>query len=129
MKHWMNEARVLHHLPELPESELPRGDDAETSIKARRQAAARERERLVTLSEMMKIPEARAWMHDLLSKAGAFGPVGFATDAIPLARLLGRHDIGQSILADLHRACPAEYLIMLKEANSHERSNDGPATD
>jgi len=126
MTHWINEARLLHGLSPLPDSELPRAE-ADMAGK-RKEAAARERDRLVTLSEMMKIPQARAWVHDLLTKCSAFGPVGYAPDAVSLARMLGRHDIGQMLLADLHRACPGEYLTMLKEA-THERSNDGPTAD
>ena len=105
MTHWINEARQLHGLPPLPDSEMPRAD-ATIMAGKRKESAARERDRLVTLSEMMKIPQARSWMHDLLTKCGVFGPVGHAPEAVSLARMLGRHDIGQMMLADLHRACP-----------------------
>lgn len=128
MTHWVNEARRMHGLPELPPSELPAADDSVTDAKLRREVAAQERSRLVTLSEMMKIPQARAWMHDLLTKCGTFGLVQSHPEPVLLARLLGRNDVGQMILADLHQACPMEYLTMLKEANAHERNNgDTPA--
>ena len=76
----------------------------------------------------MSVPDGRAWMAWLLTECRAFCASDFANNQLAMARNIGLRELAITLQADLHRACPGEYLTMLRERGTNERDNrDGAA--
>ena len=124
-----NEARVMHGLPPLPVEEIPVEADEPAALR-RRAAAARkaERDRLETLALIMSQPNGRDWMYWLLTECRAFHASDLAHSAQATAAHVGRREVAQQLLGDLFRACPAEFLTMLREQGFKDERNRNSAT-
>jgi hypothetical protein len=118
----LNEVREMHGLPPFEADVLPRPDASDPArIEAqRREQRLAERSIAGTIHEMMQLREVRAVVYRWLDTCRAFAahdfPFGASIDPLQLARNAAHREIAQAILADLHGAAPAEYLLMLKEA-------------
>jgi len=64
---------------------------------------------------IMETREGRGWVHALLESAHVWRS-SFALDALAMAFAEGERNIGLHVLADLMRAAPDQYLVMVKEA-------------
>jgi hypothetical protein len=65
--------------------------------------------------KIMESREGRGWMHALLEIAHVWRS-SFALDALAMAFAEGERNVGLHVLADLMRAAPDQYLVMVKEA-------------
>ena len=122
----LNEVRVMHGLPPI---DVAADAPTEANPKAEAKAAAQlVRGRLATLAGIMSVPDGRTWMAWLLTECRAFCASDFANNQLAMARNIGLRELAISLQADLHRACPGEYLTMLRERGTNERDNrDGAA--
>jgi hypothetical protein len=116
----LNFARAIHGLPPLKGKDAPTDASERASIKdAAKKAERAERARLDTLRGMMDVKEARGWIYWLMSMTRTFEPHDFSAaaqiDPLALARNAGLRELSQTLLRDMHRACPDQYLLMLRE--------------
>lgn len=65
--------------------------------------------------KIMETREGRGWMHSLLESAHVWRS-SFSLDALAMAFAEGERNFGLQVLADLMRAAPDQYLVMVKEA-------------
>jgi hypothetical protein len=71
----------------------------------------------------MGMPNGRAYIHELLLRCHVFSQP-FAANALLTAFACGELNIGQSMLADIMRDCPDEYILMMREANGRDIAAD-----
>lgn len=94
------------------------GDPAQ--VKTKRQRAKRiEEQRLAALRGFMSIPEGRRWIWWLLGECHVFAS-SFRADPHQTAFNEGARNVGLTILAEVMRVSPDEYLVMTKEAKAPE---------
>ena len=75
------------------------------------------------LLRLMTDPSGRAWMWRHLSRCHAFhSPYTGENNATNFQ--CGEQNIGLELTADLLRACPDQFIFMMKEANDGERANN-----
>lgn len=83
-------------------------------------AAAEEEARLLqtlrdeVVAEIMDTQKGRDWMHGLLTFTGLF-ETSFDKNALQMAKNEGERNIGLRLLADIHRVCPEQYVVMIQE--------------
>lgn len=99
--------------------------DAQSRIKLEAEAAQRQ-QRSVELEDLkwvMSDARGRRFMWRLLSQARVF-QASFTGEALSSAFNEGARSAGLKHLADIHEACPQQYLVMTKEARRDARRTD-----
>lgn len=75
------------------------------------------------LLSLMTTPNGRAWMWRLIARCHAFRtPYTGENNATNFQ--LGEQNIGLELIADLLRACPDQFIFMMREANDGGRTDD-----
>ena len=75
------------------------------------------------LTMLMTAPNGRAWMWRHLGRCHAFHTPFTAEDSVTNFRC-GEQNIGLELIADLLRACPDQFIFMMREANDGGRTDD-----
>lgn len=75
------------------------------------------------LTMIMTTPNGRAWMWRLIARCHAFKTPYTGDDAATNFQL-GEQNIGLELIADLLRACPDQFIFMMREANDGGRTDD-----
>lgn len=79
------------------------------------------------LTDIMSTAEGRAWIWRRLEAASVFVNA-FTADSRQEAFNLGLQAAGQTLLADVIRVCPNDFIQAMKEANN-ERTKSEPGAD
>jgi hypothetical protein len=74
------------------------------------------------LLALMTTPNGRAWMWRFLSRLHAFH-TPYTGDNNATNFQCGEHNVGLELINDLLRACPDQYIFMMREANDGQRSD------
>ena len=75
------------------------------------------------LLNLMQTQNGRAWMWRHLGRCHAFHTPFTAEDSVTNFRC-GEQNIGLELIADLLRACPDQFIFMMREANDGGRTDD-----
>jgi len=75
------------------------------------------------LTMVMTTPNGRAWMWRHLSRCHAFA-TPYTNDNNATNFRCGEQNIGLELIADLLRACPDQFIFMMREANDGGRTDD-----
>lgn len=86
-------------------------------------AERRAREKQQFVAGIMSTVGGRAWMHDILDICSVFTST-FNTNALQMANNEGRRLIGLHMLNQIHAICPDQYIVMMKERNILEVTED-----
>lgn len=87
---------------------------------ARKMAKASEADQDNMILAIMGMPQGRKWVWEILTRCKVFQTT-FDRNGLVMAFQTGEQNIGQSILADIMRVCPEQYLTMTQEQNSGRR--------
>lgn len=88
--------------------------DAKAVNNARKKAARRERARLDVVAAMMKHPETRFYLHEIMESCNVFGNPVVMGDTHATYYELGRQNVGKKILMDVIQF-KDEYYLMMEE--------------
>ena len=98
---------------------MPDNSADRKSIRAREKAAKVNDElRATVIREIMSTTTGRMWMWDHLAECSIFHQT-FTSDPLTTAFNEGRRSIGLSVMADILRTCPDQYITAMRE--SHDR--------
>lgn len=89
------------------------GDEGQVR-KVRRDARRDARRHDAVLRGLMDLPEGRAWLWQLLGFTSLY-ETPFRANALEMARLCGKGDVGRFLLSEITRVAPDQYLIMIRE--------------
>lgn len=89
---------------------------------AEKQAKVVDDQRGEIVRGIMSLIPGRAWMVDLLEACHVFSS-SMATSALQMAFSEGERNIGLRLLNDVMRACPDEYVLMMRERNERDSTN------
>jgi hypothetical protein len=125
----MSEERALYEIePRDIMADTPLTDPTEVG-RRRKVAVSAEKDREATMAGLMSIPNGRRWMWWLLGMCHvghqpAHIVPNKGTVDVPRSFLnFGEMNVGLQLIAELHKACPAEYLKMITEAAEKEKPN------
>src|SRR5215831_5395103 len=88
-----------------------------------KQAKLEEQQRREIITGIMSVAPGRKWMYDLLLSCHCFTTC-YADLSNRMAFMAGEQSIGIRLLTDIMRACPAEYVTMMGEANARQSAID-----
>ena len=102
----------------------------------RKQVREREKElkiaeanRLAYTKRIMSDIPGRKWMHDLLAECHIWGTPFVAGSVDLTAFKCGVQNFGLQVFKDVMAAAPAEYVLMMNEANIKDQVNDRRYSD
>src|SRR5512143_2239033 len=91
--------------------------------KAEKAAKIAERQRRDVISGLMSSNPGRAWMLEILERCHLF-QTSFDTNAAITAFREGERNIGAQFLSDIMRACPDQFMLMMRERNERDIARD-----
>jgi len=91
--------------------------------RAEKAAAEAERSRLEFVFAAMSTKQGRVYFHSLLASCSIFDG-SFSGDALLEAFTKGQRNIGLMIYNDIVTHCPDYFVLMMKEANIQELTDD-----
>ena len=87
---------------------------------AEKSAKIDEHNRLAYVRRVMSDTSGRTWMHGLLESCNVFHTPFVSGSPDVTSFNCGRQNVGLSILGEVVAHCPAEYMLMMKEAHHRE---------
>lgn len=90
---------------------------------AKRDARVVERQQEEFISHVMETIPGRQWTYDILTTCHVFAS-SHTGNALNTAFAEGERNIGLRLLNDIMRACPDQYVQMVREANARHTSAD-----
>lgn len=103
--------------------------DRKSIRKAEKAAKIAEAKRRVFIRHLMATVDGREWMHDLLTMCHIFHTPFAAEKPDVTAFRCGEQNLGLQIFADVVRAAPNEYTLMMHEATQKESLDDRHDSD
>jgi hypothetical protein len=94
-------------------------DPAQVAAK-RRSAGKKRKANESVVYTIMSTQSGREWVHSLLESCHCFG-TSFTGEAMTMAFKEGERNIGLLIIAQIMKAAPDEFIIMLKEQNKNAK--------
>ena len=91
--------------------------------RAEKLAVVAERSRIEFVQAAMSTKQGRAWFHELLVRCAIFDG-SFSGDALLEAFAKGQRNVGLMIYNDIVTNCPDAFVVMMKEANIQELTNE-----
>lgn len=105
------------------------GSNRKQVRQAEKAAALADANRIAFTRTIMSDIFGRAWMHSLLSRCNVFHTPFVAGAPDHTSFNCGSQNIGLAIFADVVVHCPAEYVLMMHEANVKDQANDRRNSD
>lgn len=90
--------------------------------RAEKQAKLEEQQRQEIVTNLMSTTPGRAYVLEQLERAHLF-TTSFNVDPTLMAFNEGERNAGLQLLNDIMRACPDNYVLMMKERNEKELTN------
>jgi hypothetical protein len=94
-------------------------DPAQVAAK-RRSAGKKRKDRESIVYTILSTQSGREWMHSLLESCHCFNS-SFTGEALTMAFREGERNIGLMITAQIMKAAPDEFVLMLKEHNKNAK--------
>lgn len=91
--------------------------------RAEKYAAEVSRARVEFIVAAMSTKQGRAWFHELLIQCSLFNDP-YTGEALLDNFVKGQRNIGLAIYNDIVTACPDQFIMMMKEAQIQEITND-----
>jgi hypothetical protein len=89
---------------------------------AAKQARLADRQREEIMQGIMSLPPGRSWMLDILEACHIFAS-SFTINTKATAFNEGQRSIGLRLLGDIMKACPDQYVQMMRERNERDNTN------
>ena len=99
-----------------PEEAPPDASDPSFVRRRISEAKRREASTATVIRQIMASDTGRAWVYEKLSMCHVFQS-SFSPNALDMAYREGERNVGLQFTLEVSRACPEQYLLMLKEAS------------